>query len=177
MDLLPPEELSKALKKKRSKLGYTQQRIAKLTGISNSQVSRLEKNDVNYTYKVAYNLWNTLEKLEKKEKSTAEDLMSSPVNWVKAEDTLLEAKEKMLENDFTQLPVKKREKQVGMIDDRTLMEVQDSEIKVKEVMKDGFNEVKPSTSESSVKQLLRDEKAVLVKDSVYRGIITRSDVM
>jgi transcriptional regulator with XRE-family HTH domain len=48
MSLMPPEELSETLRKKRRRLDKTQGKIADLTGLSVSQISRIEKNSVNY---------------------------------------------------------------------------------------------------------------------------------
>ncbi|EHK01346.1 S-adenosylmethionine synthetase [Candidatus Haloredivivus sp. G17] len=43
---MPPEELSETLRKKRRRLDKTQGKIADLTGLSVSQISRIEKNSV-----------------------------------------------------------------------------------------------------------------------------------
>ncbi|EHK01667.1 hypothetical protein HRED_07529 [Candidatus Haloredivivus sp. G17] len=40
---MPPEELSETLRKKRRRLDKTQGKIADLTGLSVSQISRIEK--------------------------------------------------------------------------------------------------------------------------------------
>lgn len=82
MSLMPPEELSETLRKKRRRLDKTQGKIADLTGLSVSQISRIEKNSVNYTYSTAYKLWKTLEGLEKDSRTMSEK-MNSPVTWAR----------------------------------------------------------------------------------------------
>ncbi|MFO7794212.1 MAG: CBS domain-containing protein [Candidatus Nanohaloarchaea archaeon] len=176
MSLMPSEELSETLRKKRRRLDKTQGKIADLTGLSVSQISRIEKNSVNYTYSTAYKLWKTLEGLEKDSK-TAREKMNSPVTWAEASETVLEIKKEMRENDFSQMPVRKNSEQVGRITEGLLLEAESPDQKIEELMGSKYSEIDPDTSIEALKNLLKEDSAVLVVKNGYQGILTLADVM
>ena len=176
MSLMPPEELSETLRKKRRRLDKTQGKIADLTGLSVSQISRIEKNSVNYTYSTAYKLWKTLEGLEKDSK-TAREKMNSPVTWAHASETVLEIKKEMHENDFSQMPVRKDKKHVGRITEGLLLEAESPDQEIESLMGSKYSEVDPGTSIEALENLLKEDSAVLVVKDGYQGILTLADVM
>ena len=176
MSLMPSEELSESLRKKRRGLDKTQGKIADLTDLSVSQISRIEKNSVNYRYSTAYKLWKTLEDLES-EATTAREKMNSPVTWAAASENVLETKKKMRENSFSQIPVKKEGSHVGRITEGLLLEAESPDQKIEELMGPKYSEVDPDTSIEALKNLLKEDSAVLVFRDGYQGILTLSDVM
>jgi len=176
MSLMPSEELSETLRKKRRRLDKTQGKIADLTGLSVSQISRIEKNSVNYTYSTAYKLWKTLESLEKDSK-TAREKMNSPVTWAETGETVLEVKKEMRENDFSQMPVRKNGEHVGRITEGLLLEAESPDQKIESLMGSKYSEVDPDTSIEALTKLLKEDSAVLVVKEGYQGILTLADVM
>ena len=176
MSLMPKSEIWETLRKKRRRLDKTQGKIADLTGLSVSQISRIEKNSVNYTYSTAYKLWKTLEGLEK-DSRTAREKMNSPVEWAEASETVLEVKKKMRKNNYSQMPVREREEHVGRITEGLLLESTDPDQQIRELMGSKYSEVDPDTSIQALKELLKEDSAVLVVKDGYEGILTLADVM
>ena len=176
MRLMPPKELSESLRKKRRRLDKTQGKIADLTGLSVSQISRIEKNSVNYTYSTAYKQWKTLEGLEK-DSETVREKMNSPVSWAEADETVLEVKKKMRKDNYSQMPVRDNRKNVGRITEGLLLEAESPDQKIKELMGSKYSEIDPDTSIQALKELLKEDSAVLVVKDGYQGILTLADVM
>lgn len=179
MELVSQEQMAKIVRKKRKSLDIEQQQLAQLTDMSPSQVNRIENNNVNPSYQSVYKLWKKLEELEKEDNRTAKELMNTPVTWIKTGDTLEEATEIMKKNSFSQLPVKNEDgDHTGRITESRIMETGEPDTKVDEVMETPFMEVKESTSENAVREILKDESAVLVKkNGGAQGIITKTDLI
>lgn len=176
MSLVSPEKLSETLRKKRRRLDKTQGKIADLTGLSVSQISRIEKNSVNYTYSTAYKLWETLEELESGA-TTAREEMNSPVVWSDVNETVLEVKKRMRENNYSQLPVKKDSEHVGRITEGLLLGAEHPDQEIEELMGPKYSEVDPDTSIEVLKGILKEDSAVLIVRDDYLGILTLADVM
>jgi predicted transcriptional regulator len=174
--MIPSEQLSNTLRKKRRRLDRTQGEIADLTGLSVSQISRVEKNSVNYTYSTAYKLWETLESLES-EATTAREKMNAPICWAEAGETAIEVKKKMRENNYSQITVKKNGKHTGRIAEGLLLEAKSPDQKVEDLMGSKYSEVDPGTSIEALKDLLKKDSAVLIVDDGYKGILTLADIM
>jgi predicted transcriptional regulator len=121
-------------------------------------------------------LWKTLEGLEKDSK-TAREKMNSPVTWAHARETVLEIKKEMRENDFSQMPVRKDKKHVGRITEGLLLEAESPDQEIESLMGSKYSEVDPDTSIEALKNLLKEDSAVLVVKDGYQGILTLADVM
>ena len=176
--MIPSKELSQALKKKRNKIGETQGKISDLTGLSTTQISRIENNDTNYSHKNAYTLWKTLKELEE-DYETAEDVMIEDIAWAKPEDTIIEVKKVMRENDYSQLPVKnQKEEHIGRINSTILMGINNPDQKIKENIGPAYTEISPETPVESIRQIIKEDAAALVKkDGEYKGLVTRADII
>ena len=175
--MIPSEKLSDALRRKRKKTDNTQQKLSDLTGLSVTQISRIENNDTNYSHTNAYQLWKTLKQLEKDYK-TAHDVMKTPIEWASPKDTVLEVKKKMKENDYSQLPVKKNGKHTGRINTEILMDLHNPDEKIADYKGPAYSEVGPDTPAQSIKQIVKDDSAVLVKQNgEYLGLVTIADII
>jgi predicted transcriptional regulator len=184
MNLFSLEELSQQLRNKRKKMDLEQQKLAELAGMSPSQVNRIEKNNVNPSYKSVYQLWNILENIEHSNAKTAKDVMADPIMWINTEDTLEDASKIMREKNISQLPVNNsRESKspinTGRITERRIMDARDPDMKVEEVMGTKFPEVTVSTGLNILTEILKHESAVIVNDrsGEYTGIVTRADLI
>lgn len=175
--LQDPDQLSDSLKKKRQRIGKTQGKIADITDLSVSQISRIENNDTNYSYTAAYKLWLALNQLEENVE-TAQELMNPKIEWARPQMTVLEIREIMRKNDYSQLPVKKDGEQVGRIDSKNLLESRDPDEKIKKYIGPEYTEINPEMPLKAFKEIIREDSAVLVKDEgEYRGLITRADII
>jgi len=115
----------------------------------------------------------------KKDDKTARELMNSPVKDISAFATLEQAAQMMKETDFSQLPVTKNDQMnEGKITESKIMDAGEPDLEVVEVMESPFMEVKEKSKEGTVREILKDEPAVLVKSqNEYRGIITETDLI
>lgn len=184
MELIPLEELTQQIRNKRKRMIIEQQKLAELADMSPSQVNRIEKNTVNPSYKSLYQLWEILDSMEENNVETAEDVMSDPIIWIHTEDTLEEASKVMKENNLSQLPVdssKKSDSPIssGRLTERRIMNAEDPDMKVQETMGARFPEVPESTKVDALRELLKEESAVIINDYYgdYVGIVTRADLI
>ncbi len=175
--MIPSKELSEALKKKRNKIGKTQGKISDLTGLSITQISRIENNDSNYSHSHAYKIWDTLKQLEE-DYETAEEVMNKSISWAHPEDSIVEIKKTMRENDYSQLPVKKNGEHIGRIDSKILMGSNNPDEKIENYIGPTYTETGPETPVESIREIVKNDSAVLIKkNGEYQGLITRADII
>lgn len=175
--MISSEKLSEALRKKRMKIDETQQRLSDISGLSITQISRIENNDTNYSHKNAYNLWKTLKELEEDYK-TAEDVMNDSIRWASPEDTVLEVRKVMKNNDYSQMPVKKDGRHIGRINTEILMELDHPDEKIMPYIGPSYSELGPKTPLESIRHIVKDDSAALIKQNdEYKGLITVADII
>lgn len=180
MDLIPYESLMRKLRDKRRDVGLQQKTVASGAGISKAQLSRMERGKADAKYSTVYAVWEYLREQENGNRATAADLMHPEIEWASVDETVRDARYRMLDNAYSQLPVRDSSGgHVGSVTDRGLMEIDDLDRPVGEVMGPKFIEVTPETSKEAVLELFRDRKeAILVRDDdEYIGIITTADVI
>ncbi len=177
-----PEEL----RKYRLKVGLTQSELAKKAKVSQSLIARIESGDIDPRVSTLKRILDVLKKEEKKESIYAKDIMSSPVIYIKPEDTILEASKIMEEHKISQLPVIKNGIQVGCVTEDLLIKVIAKEKnlskiankKVEDIMGDGFPVVTKKTELSVISKLLENSQAVLVSErGKIIGIVTKADIL
>ncbi len=178
--LLP--ELSE-IKKMRVKLGLTQLRLSRLSGISQSIISKLEKGRGDPAYSTVKRLFEFFADSMRTEGVTAEKIMSKSVVFVKPEESVARAIDLMRKHSFSALPVLEGGRAAGNVSDDTLMgRITDgrsvSKMRIAELMEEPFPRVYGRTPVDSVAELLRHSKAVLVtKGERVVGIITKADLL
>jgi predicted transcriptional regulator len=172
--------------RRRRKIGINQRELARLSGVSQSFIAKIETGRINPSYELAKAIFNILESLEFKEESHAVDVMHLEVKGVDSSATASEASQLMSETGYSQLPVFSDGKVVGGIMESTiinsLLKVKNphnlSELMVKEIMEEAFPMVDASTPVSIISMLLRYKPAVLVTvKGDIKGIITKADLL
>ena len=96
------------LRKMRKNLGISQKELAKISGVSQSYIARLEKGSINPTYDKVRKIFDYLNKTGQKANSidmTAEKIMSTSVITCFPTDSIISALNVMRERGFSQLPV------------------------------------------------------------------------
>jgi len=171
------------IKKLRQKLGLTQSELAKLSGISQSMIAKIEKGRVEPSYTVAKRIFIALEDKMKEHHETlmAKDICTQNVISISPEDPIEKAVELMRENAISQLPVIHEGKVVGSVTEGTLVanyEKINNGTKVREIMEDPFPVVSYNTPLSLIKETLKIYPAVImVKNGEISGIITKADLL
>lgn len=174
------------MKKVRRQLGLTQGALARLAGVSQSLVAKMEAGRVDPSFSVMRAVSEALVGLQRGRARRAEEVMSASVVAVAPENRVEEAVELMRSHGFSQLPVLAGERVVGSVSERTflnrLMGGADPrrvlELRVGEVMEDSFPLVHAGTSVEVLYPLLEFFPAVLVtKRGRMVGIVTKADLL
>ena len=167
----------------RTRLGWTQRRLAQATGLSQSFINKIETNEADPGFKTAKTIFHALSVALSKsddEVKTARDIMSRHVEYVSSGHTLEVARKIMIKNDYSQLPVIDNGLVKGCITDRLLMSLADSDShrKVSDFMGKKLPVVDPDTKLETIRLLLDEYPAVLVdKGAKEHGIVTKHDVI
>jgi len=170
------EDLINEIKSKRKDLGWSQKKLANKAGVSQSLVAKLEQRNTVPNYKSVRKIFKTLERKTSQEE-TVEKFVNEDIVSIKPGDKSSAASEKMLENDFSQLPVESEEGFLGIVLSKDLGTVED-DTPIEEVMRRELPGIPSNSPKSAAAELLKKYSAVLVKegDDVL-GIITPADLL
>ena len=174
------------LKKIRTQAGYTQGRLAKEAGVSQSIVAKIEAGAVDPTYSTLAAISKALRSGNKKSVQKAWDVMSSPIVGVQEGATVRECASLMKKKGFSQVPVFSGERIVGTITDSHVMDLLAAAEnpqkllgdRVKDHIEPVFAVVGRDTPVDALFSLFKYLPAVLVEsEEKIRGIITKIDLM
>ncbi len=172
----------------RKALGLTQTALARLAGVSQSTIVKIEKKQMNPSYDVVRRVYNALQaELKKQEKKAlVEQVQTRKVQYVEAKMPLETAVDEMRHWKFSQMPVMNAGRPVGSISDKVINNLILSgkdpkdlaRIRVEEVMEPAFPQVDSKAPVELAASLLRHYNAVLVTSKGdVTGIVTKSDLM
>jgi len=185
VSLPTPEDI----KKLRKKVGLTQTELAKLAGVSQSLIARIEKGTVDPRLSTLRRIIEAIKLVEMRAKKakSAKDVMYSPVITIKSSEKVKKAIELMEKYAISQLPVvNDNGVPVGSITESTVLKKLLSgepekilKLKVEEIMEESFPTITPSTNIKDIQQLiLKKYPAVLVMEKgKIVGIITKIDLI
>lgn len=172
----------------RRQLGLTQQALARMAGVSQSLIAKIERGLVQPSYSNVKRLVEALE-VERNRRHpavTAGATCSKAIVWAEATDTVRDTANSMRKHGYSQLPVRRRGTIVGSVSDRTLSELlataeqpeSVSRRRLEEIMAEPFPSVPDSTPVKVASGLLQYAPAVLVtKAGEPFGILTKSDLL
>ncbi len=172
--------------KRRRLLAISQKQLAKLAGVSQSMIAKIESKRISPSYPKTKAIFDTLEGLERRNELKAKEISHGKVVSVQAHDAVSKGVRVMRETGFSQLPVFNENQVVGSLTEKIILERLVSAPKPDEVSKQSIekimDEVFPSVSEetplSMVSALLQYAPAVLVtKRGHVEGIITKADLL
>ena len=178
------EELSRM----RRELGLSQLGLARMAGVSQSLVAKMEKGRVDPSYSSIVRIYNALtEELAKRSKTlVAKDICTSSVVSVGPRDALRKASQLMAARGFSQVPVMEGDQVVGSVTEELVTQLvaehKDLErmmdTPIERLMEEAFPMVDEHMPIDIVAQTLRHRKAVVVlKKGKVRGVITKSDML
>jgi len=185
VSLPTPEDI----KKLRKKVGLTQTELAKLAGVSQSLIARIEKGTVDPRLSTLRKIIEAIKLVEMRAKKakSAKDVMYSPVITIKSSEKVKKAIELMEKYAISQLPVvNDKGVPVGSITESTVLKKLLSgepekilKLKVEEIMEESFPTITTSTNIKDIQQLiLKKYPAVLVMEKgKIVGIITKIDLI
>jgi predicted transcriptional regulator len=172
------------LKRKRESLGLKQADIARLAGISQSMIARIESGTVDPRVSTLRKVVDVLTNAERS-KVTARHVMCRPVYSVLVSDPISQAVSIMEERGISQVPVLENGVPVGCISETAIVTAmergifhRDAVLPVRECMESGFPTVPPDADLTTVVHILQDNHAVLVVDrGAIQGVITKHDLI
>ena len=174
------------ISKKRKLLDLTQNELAKLSGVSQSLIAKLESGKVEPSYTKVKKIFETLNKLEVKNKIKAERINYNKVVSVQDNELVSQAVVLMKKYGFSQLPVLNRKQVVGSISEKTILNQilegkflnQISKLEIREVMEESLPQVNEDAPLSLISSLLQVYPAVLISTrGDVKGIITKADFL
>lgn len=183
--LLPPIQ---EIKKRRVALGISQKKLANAVGSSQSLIAKIESNRANPSYDVVRKIFEHLDRIEQPRAGLAKDIEKRDLVWVRKNEKIRDAAEKMRQYGFSQLPVRDEREEicVGSISERQIVQgiLKEPDPKqfydktIAEVMAEQFPVVDESIAITAVALLLQHSQAVLsARKGRIVGIITPSDLL
>ena len=172
--------------KKRRIAGLTQQKLAKLAGVSQSLIAKLESQKIDPSYTKVKAIFDSLEKLQTETEVRAEDVLQNKVIGIQKNELVSKVVQKMAEYGYSQLPVFDGEHAVGSISEKTIIGKvsagkdlnQISKLSVGDLMEEAFPQVGEDAPLPLISSLLQVYSAVLIstKGKVV-GIVTKADLL
>lgn len=172
--------------RRRRILGLSQKELAKLAGISQSMVAKIENKSISPSYLKTKAIFDTLEALERRNEVKAREISHGRVVGVQVHDPIAKSIRVMQETGYSQLPVFDGGQPVGSITEKIILEKlvlspnpdEMSRQPVEKIMDQPFPMVGEATPLSMVSALLQYEPAVLVvRKGHVLGIITKADLL
>jgi predicted transcriptional regulator len=171
---------------RRKLLGLTQKQLAKLAGVSQSLIAKLESGKIDSSYTNAKGILDALKQLEIKNQINVSSILHHDIVGVQKNETVAEAVRRMVDHGYSQLPVYDGEGVVGSISEKTiLLQVKAgkdlnliSSSLVEEIMDEALPQVGEDTPVYLISNLLEVYSAVLVlKRGKSVGIVTKADLL
>lgn len=176
------------IRKLRKSMDITQEELSRVSGISQSTITKIENNNVSAGYDTVVLLFDTLEEMKQKRMgyTRAIDIASKNVISIQSTERVNSAIELMRSTGFSQLPVFSGDVSVGSLSERnvfdllrtgkTMDELKDALIS--SIMDDSFPLVNESTPMTSVTSMMSNCNAVLVaRKGKVVGMITNADLL
>ena len=172
--------------KKRRQLGLKQAELAKLAGVSQSLIAKLEAGTIDSSYTKVKTIFDVLERLEAKTKIQERKVVPNKVIGIQKDEPIAEVVELMKEHGYSQIPVFKGKQSVGSISEKTILRQilagkdldQISNLPTEDIMEEAFPQVAEDAPLSLISSLLQTYQAVLVaKKGEIMGIITKADLL
>src|SRR3990172_2447169 len=181
--MFPPLE---EIAQKRRRLGLKQAELAKLAGVSQSLIAKLESGRIDSSYKKVKTIFDAMERLEVKTKIQASKMLQNKIISVQKNEQISKVVQLMKTHGYSQLPVFDGKQPVGSISEKAILRqildgkdmAEISALPASEVMEEGFPQVGEDAPLSLISSLLQVYSAVLVlKKGMVVGIITKADLL
>src|SRR5512136_2182402 len=182
LNMFPPVE---DICKRRRQLGLKQAELAKMAGVSQSLIAKLESGRIDSSYTKVKTIFGVLERLDDKAKVQSGKVIPNEVIGVQKSDPVSKVVQLMKSHGFSQLPVFEGKQSVGSISERAILRqvlagrdlAQISTLPTGEVMEEAFPQVGEDAPLSLISNLLQVYSAVLVsKKGKVVGIFTKADL-
>jgi len=176
------ENVLEEIKIRRSKLGLTQTELARISGVSQSLIAKIESKKIDPTFSKTKKIFETLNRLEHETSVKAKDIMNKKIISVKAKDNIKEAIKKMKDYEISQIPVIDREITGVISESSVLNQIQQGKniqnLKVEDVMHDTPPVLSEESDINLITNMLKYHSIILIsKYGKLTGVITKADVL
>jgi len=167
------------IKKLRTERGMSQTELARIAGVSQAHVAKIENGKVDPRLSTVNKILLVLSKKEKIAK-TCREIMSRVVS-VRPDTQVKKVVAIMRSSGFSQVPVMEKGRQFGSISEETLLHNMDrrlNRLRAKDIMDKPFPVLDSGDTIDSIPPLLDTHPAVLISErGKIVGIITKSDLL
>jgi predicted transcriptional regulator len=172
--------------KRRRQLGLKQSELAKMAGVSQSLIAKLEAGTIDSSYTKVKTIFDVLERLEFKTKTQTEKVIHKNVVTVQKNDPISKIVKIMQEYGYSQIPVFDGKQSVGSISEKTILRQimagkdmeEISKMSTAQIMEEAFPQISEDAPLALISSLLQTYSAVLVaKKGTPIGIITKADLL
>ena len=172
--------------KRRRQLALKQSELAKMAGVSQSLIAKLEAGTIDSSYTKVKTIFDVLERLEFKTKVQAEKILHNDVLSIQKDQQISDVVKIMKDHGYSQLPVFNGKQSVGSISEKAILRQilsgkdleQISKLPTEDIMEEAFPQINEDAPLSLITSLLQTYSAVLVsKKGVVIGIITKADLL
>lgn len=173
--MIEPGDIAKI----RKRLDLTQSELAKLSGVSQSLIAKIESNVLDPSYSNMKRINDALENHGTKQQKTAQDLMTKKIIFVRPKDDIRHVAEVLKKNNISQVLVIGKDV-VGLVTESGIIEsLLDKEMKLAEdIMSSPPPVIDTDTPESVIIDLLKFYQIIVVKHkSEIFGVITKSNLL
>jgi predicted transcriptional regulator len=169
----------------RLELGLTQAELARMSGVSQAYIARIEKGNLDPKLSTLRRILEVLSQ-KRRQKMFLQDVMSAPVVSATPEERVEAAVKTMVHHGFSQLPVVRGGVPVGTLSERNVMHSMASLrdpgavalSRVDEIMASAPPVLSPDTDISIALPLLDTYPMVLVMNGGrVTGIVTKADIL
>jgi predicted transcriptional regulator len=174
------------IERRRKNLGLNQKELARMVGVSQSMIAKIETGRINPSYVKTKAIFDLLESLEKKREMKVREIVQGNVIGVQKDDAVSKATKAMNETGYSQLPVFDGPRAVGSITEKTVLNQilrgrdpkELSRFSVESIMDEAFPIVDEEAPVTVISALLQYSQAVLVtKKGQIKGIVTKADLL
>lgn len=173
--MINPKQLSTI----RKNLNLTQSELSKLSGVSQSLIAKIEKNNVDPSFSSMEKLTNALDFIEKKDSKKAKDYMTKKIISTKPNDTIENVIKIMKKHSLSQIVVLDYHV-IGLITENSIIEsISKKNLKyAKDIMISSPPIIEIDTPRKIILELLKHYQLIVVKDKeVLKGVITKSNLL
>lgn len=167
----------------RKQHNLTQLQLAKLSGVSQSLIAKIESGRIDPAFTKVKRILETLNSLSERKEKKAAELMTKKMVTAKKDELLSIAAKKMKSNEISQMPVVEKDNVVGLLTESVVVDAiatnkDITKTTVDEVMLDSPPIISGKMPKSAVIGLLRFSPIIIVKENgKIKGVITKSDVI
>ncbi len=178
--------LLEEIARRRRQLCLKQSELAKMAGVSQSLIAKLEAGTIDSSYTKVKTIFDVLERLEFKTKVQAEKILHSEVIGVQKNESIAKVVKIMKEYGYSQIPVFEGKQSVGSVSEKAILRLilsgkdldEISKLSTEAIMEEAFPQINEDAPLSLITSLLQTYSAVLVsRKGAVIGIITKADLL